>query len=90
MELTKEEPGTLAVGEYHPAARHAYDWIRKNILDTNNAMDWLQAFGNCSVENKLAEICSGTLKRLINKQPISDRYLLGLAWTLRSMVEEKE
>jgi len=34
--------------------------------------------------NRLAEICMGTIDRLAKGEPVSDRYLLGLAWTILS------
>jgi len=44
---------------------------------------WQESFSSCAIEgNMLAEICSGTLSRLINHKPVSDRYLLGLAFTI--------
>ena len=38
--------------------------------------------------NRLAEMCSETLRRLLAKEPVSDRYLLGLVWTIRDMEEQ--
>jgi len=29
-------------------------------------------------------VCAETLNRLMSSKPVSDRYLLGLAWTMRS------
>ncbi len=49
-----------------------------------------EAFASCAIEgNRLAEVCSGTLHRLMTQQPVSDRYILGLAWAVRSMRERK-
>jgi hypothetical protein len=32
--------------------------------------------------NRQAIVCMGTIDRLVTGQPVSDRYLLGLAWTI--------
>jgi len=46
---------------------------------------------SCAIEsNRLAEVCSGTLHRLMTQQPVSDRYILGLAWAVRSTREGKD
>lgn len=39
--------------------------------------------------NKLANYCVGTIERLAAGEPVSDRYLLGLAWLVRSIAEDK-
>ncbi len=44
------------------------------------------SFASDAIEgNRLAEICGETLRRVIAGEPVSDRYLLGLCWTLREM-----
>jgi hypothetical protein len=49
---------------------------------------YLESYSSCAIEgNRLAEICAETLDRLIHGQPVSDRYILGLAWNLRDMEE---
>ena len=49
----------------------------------------LEAFSSCAIEgNRLAEICSETLDRLLKSEPVSDRYLLGLAWAMRSVIDD--
>jgi hypothetical protein len=40
--------------------------------------------------NDLSEICMETLRRLVNGEPVSDRYLLGLAWMLRNLKEASD
>lgn len=40
--------------------------------------------------NRSAEIMSETLRRLLNGEPVSDRYLLGLAWFLRNWKDGKQ
>ena len=73
----------LAVGEAHPAAKSAAQWIlRQPELEV-----WLEAFSSCAIEgNRLAGICAETLQRLLAGKPVGDRYVLGLAWT---MLQEK-
>ena len=83
--------GTLEEGEPHPAAFGAKQWIldyvRRNEVSALPRL--LESF--CSVgisDNRLAECCGETLRRLLNGEPVSDRYLLGLAWTMRNMENE--
>lgn len=79
--MTKE---TLKSNEYHPAADSAKRYIAS--LGFEKIMQLQEAFASTTIEgNRLAEICSETLNRLTTGQPVSDRYLLGLAWTIKSM-----
>lgn len=83
-----ETPGTLRPGEAHPSARKALDYVRG--LGFEKLMRYLASFSSCAIEgNRLGEVCSETLRRVIESEPVSDRYLLGLAWTLRSMEDEE-
>lgn len=77
--------GELNPNEFHPAARDALTWI----LSLKDRLPLYQeSLSSCSIEgNRTAEICSETLRRLLAKEPVSDRYLLGLAWTLKAMEE---
>ncbi len=80
---------TLNDGEAHPASLDALEWMKT--LPFSELAMWEESFASCSIENnRLAEICSGTLKRLMSNQPVSDRYLLGLAWTMRYRAHEKK
>ena len=75
--------GELAPAEPHPAAYEAKSWIAKQ--PPEELYKWREAFSSCAIEgNRLGEICAETLTRLLSSQPVSDRYLLGLAWTMRS------
>lgn len=75
--------------EHHPAADEAMLYIKG--LGTENLFRYRESFSSCAISgNRLAEICSGTLQRLYNNEPVSDRYLLGLAWTLKSMEKNDE
>lgn len=84
--------GQLKENEPHPAAEGARQWLIGYIQrkDAYALLRLQESFAICALEgNRLAEICSETLRRLLNKEPVSDRYLLGLVWTIRDM-EEKE
>jgi len=76
------ERGTLAAGEPHPMAQDAYDYIFTFGLE--ELYRHLGALSSCAIEsNRLAEVCAETLRRVLDREPVSDRYLLGLAWYLR-------
>lgn len=80
----KKQRGFLNEGEPHPAAFSAKAYITR--LSQEQLYTYLEAFSSCSIENnRLAEVCAETLRRLINKESVSDRYLLGLAWTLKKL-----
>lgn len=77
---------TIKENEYHPAANSALKYL--NSLGTLKLMQYQESFASCAIEgNRLAEICSETLDRIMRKDKTSDRYLLGLAWTIKSMEE---
>ncbi len=78
---------TLNPTEPHPAFRQALRFI-KTIPYTDLVL-YQEAFATNAIEgNRLAEVCLGTLNRLLHSEPVSDRYLLGLAWTLMEMRNE--
>lgn len=80
--------GTIKLNEYHPAADSAIKYL--NSLGIKKLMMYQESFASCAIEgNRLAEICSETLDRVMRKDKLSDRYLLGLAWTIRNMEEGK-
>lgn len=77
---------TLAPNEPHPAALEALRFVSSQPLSTQTR--WLGALASCAVgQNRLAEICHETLRRVMGQEPVSDRYILGLAYT---MMEEKK
>jgi hypothetical protein len=86
------EPGTLALGEPHPAARDAFAWVKEYLTkDTANAFLMLEGFSSVGLSgNRLGEVCAETLRRILGGEPVSDRYLLGLARTLKEMEEAKQ
>lgn len=78
------DPSVIGEGEFHPAARSAYRWLKGFMV--TNPQDYLQykeALASAALAgNRQAEICMGTIERLRTSQPVSDRYLLGLCWTI--------
>jgi hypothetical protein len=51
---------------------------------------WLEAFSSCAIEgNRLGAVCVETLRRILSGEPVSDRYVLGLAWAIRMGLAEK-
>ena len=83
----ENEKGTLNEKEPHPASSSAIAYISS--LGLQKLFEYAEAFASTAIEgNRTAEICSETLRRLLAHEPVSDRYLLGLAWTIRN-AEEK-
>lgn len=81
-----DDRGTLAPTEHHPAADSAKEFIVA--IPAAELSLILEAFASTAIEgNRLAEICCATLDRMMKGQPVSDRYLLGLAWTIRNTKE---
>ena len=71
------ERGTLNEGEPHPAAHMAHEYIVK--LSPATLAMLQESFASCAIEgNRLAEVCGETLRRLLNSEPVSDRYVMGL------------
>lgn len=76
-----ETSDTLKLGEPHPSALSALEYIRS--IPPDKLGMYRESLASSAMSgNRLAEVCFGTLLRLINGEPVSDRYLLGLAWTL--------
>lgn len=72
---------TLEVGEMHPMAPEAFKYIKQNISTED-----IEAMASCAIEgNRLAEVCLGTYNRIENGEPVSDRYVLGLAWFIKQL-----
>lgn len=77
---------SLREGEPHPIARNAQLWVAKYVA--MNPMV-IESIASCALSNnRTAEICHSTLTRLLNGEPVSDRYLLGLAWFLKELDKE--
>ena len=83
----KDEPGTLGFGEVHPAAQIAIDYM--NGIDRLKFMRHKEAIASTALAgNKLANVAFETLRRYEAGEPLSDRYLMGLAWLLWSLENE--
>lgn len=84
-----EERGTLAPTEPHPSAQFAMSYI-KGLFYDNKLNNYQEAFASCAIEgNRLGEVCAETLCRIMAGKPVSDRYLMGLAWAIRDMEDKK-
>lgn len=81
--------GTLLDGMPHPAAYKAKQWLSRYLsADPDRTQRLVESFASVALSgNETAELCSETLRRLLNAEPVSDRYLFGLAWTIRDMEE---
>lgn len=78
--------GTLAPTEPHPVTRSALDYLAGLGLEKLNT--YREAFASCAIEgNRLGQICAETINRLLRQEPVSDPYLLGLAWAVKEMEE---
>lgn len=87
MSLPNQPPGTLEPGKPHPCAYEALEWIRSTVSFEELSL-YRESFSSCAIEgNRQAEILSETLRRFMSREPVSDRYLLGLAWALRDLKE---
>lgn len=79
-----EDPATIRSDEFHPAARSAYRWLKGFMI--TNPDDYMRTKMALQIAaesgNRQAQVCMGTINRLASSQPISDRYLLGLCWTI--------
>lgn len=79
--------GELNPGEPHPATRYAYDYVIN--LGPEKLAIWRESFVSCVIKgNRVGEICGETLERILTGQPVSDRYVMGLALTLMYMESE--
>jgi len=88
--MTETTPGTLRLDEHHPAADDAMAWLQSYFSRKapEEVFVLLESFASCGIENnRLGEVCGETLRRVLNREPVSDRYLLGLVWTIRQMDE---
>lgn len=73
----------LNSGEFHPLAPAAFDYVKRQgvpkLLQMQEALASVALSGN-----RTAEICYGTLNRILTGQGVSDRYVFGLAWLMLS------
>jgi hypothetical protein len=84
--MGKQSRGTLEEKEVHPEAHNALRFVLG--LGLQRLAMYQEAFSSCAIEgNRLGEICSETLHRMTVGEPVSDRYILGLAWAIKRMEE---
>ena len=70
---------TLTPGEV-PLMAHEANRLVTGYLIIHDVFILKEAMASCALSgNRTAEICLGTLNRLLNNEPVSDRYLMGLA-----------
>lgn len=92
-EVSNEErinlsPGELMLGEVHPSAFDAHKFICS--IPKMELLQYQESLASVALsENRLADICNETLRRLLAGESVSDRYLLGLAWQLIFLKESK-
>ncbi len=89
MPKPKSSRGVLGASEPHPLAEDAMRYVLS--LNPVYLSSVMEALASCAIEgNRSAEICGETLRRLLAGEPVSDRYLLGLAWSLRTGMARDE
>lgn len=83
-----EDRTTLGVGEPHPSSRDAYEYLKS--IPSDELLKIRGALSSSAIEgNRIAEVCAGTLHRLFAGEPVSDRYVLGLAWFVKGLREDE-
>ena len=85
------ETGTLEIGEIHPMAPSSMKFVKEFLIkDVKRAMMLREALASAALAgNRLVEVCGETLRRVLEGETVSDRYLLGLAWYLKTYGEKE-
>lgn len=79
--MPMSEEYSLKEGEFHPAAHIAMTYVQDHLTPMAR-----EAIASTALSgNRLAELAYSTLERLDKKEPVSDRYLMGLAWLLYTL-----
>lgn len=79
--MAESERGTLTLTEPHPAYTTALEYLRS--IPYAEMAVILEAMASCAIEgNRLGEVCAETWRRFQAGEPVSDRYLMGLAWAV--------
>ena len=81
--------GTLNLGEFHPSATSAMSFVKRWSCDPDSFFTKEAIASNAMSGSRHCQICFETLTRIDNNEPVSDRYLLGLAWFLKELEELK-
>ena len=73
---------TLKIGESHPMAHSAFSYVK---LHANDPI-LLESIASTALSgSRCAEICHSTLERIRKGEPVSDRYVFGLAWMIKDI-----
>lgn len=75
----------LKLKEPHPGGYIAKEWLSENIGKMPHLEESLAS--SALAGNRMANVCLGTLKRIKNGEIISDRYMMGLAWCVFSLIK---
>lgn len=85
-----ENEATLKENEPHPSAHIAMNFLAEQKMQFKDWMMMQEAIASNAIEgNRMAEICLSTIRRLEEGKPVSDRYLMGLAWMVYSIKNNK-
>jgi len=80
------EEATLKENEPHPCAHIAMRFLAEQKINLKYWMIMQESIASNAIEgNRTAEICLSTIRRLEEGKPVSDRYLMGLAWMVYSI-----
>lgn len=86
------EEYTIPADSHHPAADSALAWLQRFMI--TDIEKWLlikeAIYSTALSGNKMANYCVGTIERLEAAAPVSDRYLLGLAWVVNGMAAQSD
>lgn len=82
------DPTEIRADEFHPAARLAYRWLKGFMVTNPDDYARIKMALNIAADhgNRQAQICMGTIQRMARGDSISDRYLLGLCWTILAVL----
>lgn len=89
MKSNEKSIGELVCGEPHPMAYEALQYIKSfGMLQMAGIREGM---ASCAISgNRAAEVCHETLRRIFAGEPVSDRYVLGLAWMIKHMMKDIE
>ena len=76
-DVQEVDRSTLLPNEPHPMGYEALEYIRA--IPVTRLFTYRESMASCAIENnRTSEICLGTLNRVLEGRPISDRYVMGL------------
>lgn len=89
MPNKKVDESEIKEGEIHPSGHTAFVWYhQQNVADPIMMAMIRESIASTALSgNRLAQICAGTIDRIESGKPVSDRYVLGLCWFIRDMIE---